>query len=431
MPFPPPSTVRSWIRTGSFVLAAFGLLALSFVDAFFGSRWWGLALVVWWLLGWRQGISAAHAVLAPALVWLLLPEARGLAVAGVLAAVILALERWRDHQAEHDRALLPLRLNVFNAVAQQKLLQRHVRRFPLLQDLCSGLFTAQERGQLASTIADHVRELIPQVTLVHIGLCEDESPEFTHGQELPTELLASKSFVLREQRLLVHRQEDHVAALVPLRGDRRRNHGEQELRGVLVVGFPALGFEDHLMVDILSALGRMAGLSLASVRLLEQARSLALHDDLTGLFGQHEFLRRLEEQASEARRAGRNLALVMCDMDHLKAFNDQYGHPAGDQALRAIAERIKHVMPEQAIACRYGGEEFALAIPGLTDASDLTEHLRLAIEQVLLPDQARVTASLGWSCLQAEEAPRQALERADQACYRAKHLGRNRVEVAS
>ena len=210
----------------------------------------------------------------------------------------------------------------------------------------------------------------------------------------------------------------------------------EALRGVLEVRHHSDDVGDRLALELLGALGRLGGLGLAAVDLVNQARTLALRDDLTGLFGQHEFLRRLDEQAAACRRHGIELGLIMCDMDHLKRFNDRYGHPAGDAALRLVAATLTRVLPEDAIICRYGGEEFAAIIVGrpLSRLELIAQAVRVSIADEPVPvasGKASVTASLGVAVMGGEETPRAALQRADAACYRAKAAGRNRIELAS
>jgi diguanylate cyclase (GGDEF)-like protein len=193
---------------------------------------------------------------------------------------------------------------------------------------------------------------------------------------------------------------------------------------------------ERLSLELLHALGRLGGLGLATVDLVNQARSLALRDDLTGLYGQHEFLRRLEEHAAHARRYQHPLGVFMCDMDHLKKYNDKWGHPAGDAALKVVARAISQALPAGGAACRYGGEEFAALVPGLGPAemAALAETVRAAIAAAVPDPEHRnrtVTASFGWALVQPNEEGRAALARADAAAYRAKAKGRNRVEAAT
>ena len=127
----------------------------------------------------------------------------------------------------------------------------------------------------------------------------------------------------------------------------------------------------------------------------------------------------------------------MCDLDHLKRFNDTWGHAAGDDALKAVAEAIRTVVGTipGGIACRYGGEEFALCLPGCADETlrTIAERMRRDIAASIphpLHAQRRVTASFGIATLRPSENGRAVLIRADAASYRAKATGRNRVEAA-
>jgi diguanylate cyclase (GGDEF)-like protein len=191
----------------------------------------------------------------------------------------------------------------------------------------------------------------------------------------------------------------------------------------------------RVAAELTQALGRIGGIALAAVELVEQARSMALRDDLTGLLGRHEFLRRLDEQIALARRHGQPVAVLMCDMDHLKCYNDAHGHPAGDAALRAVAGALERALPKGSQCCRWGGEEFGAVLP-LSEAGGLAaaaERVRAAIAasrpEAERPER-RVTASIGVALVAAGEAPRAALERADRALYASKAAGRDRVTVA-
>ena len=176
----------------------------------------------------------------------------------------------------------------------------------------------------------------------------------------------------------------------------------------------------------------LGGLTLAAVNLMEQARELALHDDLTGLYGRHEYRRRLDEQISLCRRNGKTLGLIMCDMDHLKKFNDTYGHPAGDAALKAIANKIKEHLPDDGVACRFGGEEFSVFTVGDTidEVEQLAHILHASIDATDLNVDTKLTVSVGWSILQTDDKVEHLIKRADNACYQAKDNGRDQVVKA-
>ena len=141
----------------------------------------------------------------------------------------------------------------------------------------------------------------------------------------------------------------------------------------------------------------------------------------------------LDLEWRRAQRAGTPLSLIMIDIDHFKAFNDSYGHQAGDEALRQVAQAIKvNVRRPADLAARYGGEEFAVVLVD-TDAAGtrlLAEKIRLAVEQMEPAHQANtLTVSLGACTRYAKpgDDQQELLNTADKALYQAKKRGRNRV----
>jgi diguanylate cyclase (GGDEF)-like protein len=158
-------------------------------------------------------------------------------------------------------------------------------------------------------------------------------------------------------------------------------------------------------------------------------------DSLSGLANRRGFDTKLDEEWCAGARSGEPLALIMIDIDHFKAFNDRYGHVAGDMCLRTVAEALARSARSAAIVARYGGEEFALlfAATAMDRALDIAETLRAAIERLGLAHQGapsgHVTASVGVASLRVAdgEAPRMLIEAADAALYGAKRRGRNAV----
>ena len=168
---------------------------------------------------------------------------------------------------------------------------------------------------------------------------------------------------------------------------------------------------------------------------LEVQRQKALIDPLTGLPNRAAWSERLDQEVNTWHQRGNNLSLAMLDLDHFKRINDGYGHLAGDKVLKIIANVLrKRLRPSDFIA-RFGGEEFVLLMPNssLSDALAAGEVLRAAIEACpfhFKGEPVTITVSMGVAQFQPGERSDLALKRADEALYRAKAAGRNRVQAA-
>ncbi|HVG38602.1 MAG TPA: diguanylate cyclase [Pyrinomonadaceae bacterium] len=167
----------------------------------------------------------------------------------------------------------------------------------------------------------------------------------------------------------------------------------------------------------------------------DAAYEKTLLDALTGLLNRHGLQRALARELSGARRYGRALSCLMFDIDHFKKINDTLGHPTGDLAITQFASALQETMRGSDIVCRYGGEEFLALLPetNLTGAATLAEKVRAAVAAGTFGEEGNnfsVTISVGVAELQGEESGNDMIARADTALYRAKQMGRNRVEVA-
>lgn len=174
----------------------------------------------------------------------------------------------------------------------------------------------------------------------------------------------------------------------------------------------------------------------SQVRLERFLRMEANHDSLTGLFNRRAFFDRAQvafQLPSPCPSDGHRLALVMLDIDHFKAVNDRYGHPAGDMVLKEVARRAKSVLRDGDVLARYGGEEFIVLLNVISSdtARVAAERLRTVMdtEPVQVGDQAiTVSVSVGLALRSSgAETLLQTIERADANLYRAKRQGRNRV----
>ncbi|MEU8078980.1 diguanylate cyclase [Catellatospora citrea] len=182
--------------------------------------------------------------------------------------------------------------------------------------------------------------------------------------------------------------------------------------------------------DLAAAFNSMADrLAVQRARLTE----LAVRDPLTGLHNRRSFEDRLNAALSRAGRAESAVSLLMLDLDHFKAVNDRHGHPAGDQVLRTVAALLVRELRGVDMAARLGGEEFGVLLPGIghRDAVAVAERLRAAIARcpvVLAGVTIQVTASFGVVSRPADgRTADELLARADDALYRAKRSGRDRV----
>ncbi|MBY8956298.1 diguanylate cyclase [Pseudomonas sp. MIS38] len=167
---------------------------------------------------------------------------------------------------------------------------------------------------------------------------------------------------------------------------------------------------------------------------LEEQRQKALIDPLTGLPNRAAWSERLEHEIKQWQQHGNNLSLAMLDLDHFKRINDNYGHLAGDKVLKIIATVLRKRLRAADFIARFGGEEFVLLLPATTPAvgAKLLETLRAAIEACpfhFKGERVTITISMGLASFKTGEHSDLVLKRADQALYRAKNGGRNRVEL--
>jgi len=161
---------------------------------------------------------------------------------------------------------------------------------------------------------------------------------------------------------------------------------------------------------------------------------LSITDPLTGLFNYRHLVTMLDQEMERTRRTGLPTGFIMMDLDHFKQVNDTYGHPAGDMALRWASRIFRENIRRIDIPCRYGGEEFAIILPGtdLTQAINLAERLRRILSESPLAFESQfiqLTASFG--VISYTGRNRSSVERffdcADHMLFRAKMQGRNRV----
>ncbi|MBD8524229.1 diguanylate cyclase [Pseudomarimonas arenosa] len=180
-----------------------------------------------------------------------------------------------------------------------------------------------------------------------------------------------------------------------------------------------------------------AALQAAHHQLEQKAELLAMAastDPLTGISNRREFSRRFGEHWRQASEQGRDLSLVLLDVDHFKQVNDKFGHAAGDSVLTEVAEVLRNALRGGTALARWGGEEFAVLLPNVDrdQAAALADRLRQAVASMPVRELPSITISAGVASLEGRRLnrPEQLLDEADAALYQAKTLGRNRVVLA-
>ena len=183
----------------------------------------------------------------------------------------------------------------------------------------------------------------------------------------------------------------------------------------------------------LEELALRAGPAIENAKRFREARQLADLDALTGLHNRRYFHETLGREVARAQRYGRRLALIVLDLDDFKAINDRIGHLAGDAVIAQSAERVRDVVRSADIACRVGGDEFAVIMPEstLADADQLYRRLQAAVSARPVGQAGRLSFSAGVAELQPDDDPTAFFERSDEALYRAKERGKALVVASS
>ena len=334
-------------------------------------------------------------------------------------------------------------------------LLRRFHKFPLLSRVCEEMGATLEEDELVELIVRQSVSLIDSAdeAVLFFAFQGGHKLEFRSGFPAPKEPTALRppsdadQFVFQQRRSYVcertsadifklDRQTDgHVASFIstPLMLEEsdsgrivRRTLGVLRLNSSTPGAFRG---EDMEMLTIMSTLSAM---SLENAALYQRRREMSITDDLTGLFSQHYFRERFAQEIVRATRENIPLSFAMMDLDHFKAYNDEFGHLAGDQVLKQFAAILRNMRERGDIVVRYGGEEFAILAEATQEQTMVfAERLRERVARTPLgPPESRkkITVSIGVASfpihgLDVEEL----IDKADAALYRAKEQGRNRV----
>jgi diguanylate cyclase (GGDEF)-like protein len=324
-----------------------------------------------------------------------------------------------------------------------------------LLEIASALTSKEDLPGVLGTITREL-SLLVSIDQASIALLEEGAQMFslrltysrgetlfpTQGKQIPVSLENPLGFCVLQGRPLWRndvsadlRFHDHPAGeemrsemVVPLK-IRDRILGTLNLASASSGAFTAEDFE------ILQRCGHLAAVAVENSQLYRQTREMSLIDALTGIYNHRHFKYLLGVEVGRAQRYARTMALLMMDVDNFKRINDTLGHPIGDQVLRGMARILGEGVRRSDVLARYGGEEFAVILQE-TDfeaASGVAEKLCREVEaKAAFPDgrggEVRATISVGLAFYPSDAVDGAALlARADEALYRAKQSGKNRV----
>lgn len=335
-------------------------------------------------------------------------------------------------------------------------LRRHLHHMTVLHEVSTRIASALDPEEVVGGVLDSLNELVTYVTaalyLVDLDVAVPaEGPRSVMPSSGLPRMRASRTF--EESR--PERVQEAVAAedstiVEAMRGQQTVGRmlpsgvlqlvvplvaGGRSLGGLEVTLRAPLGVDDVKILELLTA---GAAVALQNAHLYQETQRLATTDPLTGLSNYRHFHELLNLEVQRARRMEYAVGLLMMDMDHFKLINDRHGHPAGDAALREVAELLRKRLRRTDVLGRIGGEEFAAILPGdgPHEVAIVAEKLRKAVEELppvrggMATEQTPVTLSIGGASLTPEVLEIQLLiSCADRALYDAKRSGRNQVRL--
>jgi diguanylate cyclase (GGDEF)-like protein len=211
--------------------------------------------------------------------------------------------------------------------------------------------------------------------------------------------------------------------------------GERQLGVLTLIMAPQAVFSGD-EINLLQTIGDQYSAAVERAGLFENAEHLATVDALTGLIVRRHFFQTAQKEFERTKRYGHPVTIAMLDIDFFKYVNDKFGHLIGDYVLQQVAERCKSVLRSSDMIGRYGGEEFVILLPetDLEKAKRIADRIRqLVMNRPIVTERGDVnlTVSIGLACLEpgSNNNLEQILDLADQALYRAKDLGRNRIQT--
>ena len=376
--------------------------------------------------------------------WLLPWVAFALALA-VAAGSWLRASRAQVRQREAEAARLAAQADALAARGSEEALNRDLEMLGRYGNLLIGCTDLAEALQVSEQM---LSQLLPDCAgsiyplLDGEGLAEATYLWGQHAAETRAQASAEECQCMPDQRVHLGRGDlpETVCAHVTGNGGQFASaciplSTQGDKLGWLYLSSQGLGPMPKLKVAVAAA--DHLAFALANLKLRQSLRDLSVRDPLTGLFNRRYLSESLGRELARCERRGLPLAVLAFDLDHFKAFNDNYGHPAGDAILRAFARVLSANSRNEDIACRQGGEEFLVILPEMDrsvalrrarEIMQLLAGMEVQHEGRFLP---KLTTSIGLALFPEHGSkPAELLAAADTALYEAKARGRNRAEVA-
>ncbi|GEM49285.1 diguanylate cyclase [Deinococcus cellulosilyticus] len=384
-------------------------------------------------------------------------DQHGKRVAGVVTGQdITALKNVeRELRAARDELELRVQERTRELESLSTLLQQQVQELEarsqetrLLSEMTEMLQACYTIPEAQEVVAQHVQQLFPQAAgaLFSFGPSRNILEELTHWNGDPTSTSVfspDECWGLRRGRLFMHEADERGINCRHLASDENLTTlcapllAQGETVGLLHLARDQGTFSTN-EVRLAQTISETVALALVNIRLRDRLKEQSIRDPLTGLFNRRYLEETFEREVRRAERHRLPMGVVMLDLDHFKRFNDTHGHEAGDAVLNEFGRLLRDGVRNEDVACRYGGEEFTLLLPGCSYEESLqrAEQIREATSRLQVHAQGRIvgniTCSMGVAAFPDHGRDlHEILRSADYALYVAKRAGRNRVIGAS
>ncbi len=332
--------------------------------------------------------------------------------------------------------------------------RRTMERFGPLQKVAEKLLATISAEECARILVSESLRVIDHADAALIYLVDEASGNLMIGDHAPANVRvesiagdeADREVFLRARPKLVERVaesgyqpktkaravESFVAVPIVVR-ERVGDVVRSKVAGVLRLDAAEPGAFGRDELEILGYVADLGAQAFTVARLHERTQKLAMRDTTTGLYVISFFKERMNEELARSRRTGRQTSLLMLDIDHFKRFNDRWGHPAGDDVLKGIADVLANFARTGDMPCRYGGEELALLLhEPKGKAAEVARMVRERVMHLRFGEEgAAVTVSIGVASFPKDgDDVDSFIDAADKALYSAKRQGRNRVCIA-